>query len=751
MRVHTEYMDSKHFSDKAHYANLYTLLKNKARRRQHDVIITVDNNALLFLLEYRNELYPNVPIVFCAVDRYHDSMYEVRPAKTTINKILAGHESVTGVLEEFDHEATIEIALYLHPFARRVILINDGVNKVTYYPNLSDHDAAALAERFAGRAEFENLLLTESNLDQILEKINQHGKDSIVLLTNSFLDRQANLSLLKGKLPAFWQRCNVPVYVVSRTLLELVHPVGGSINSDYPQGKIAADMALRILNGESVSSIPIVRKSPNTYIFNYPQMRRFGIELADLPPGSTVLNQPQSFYYLYKKRIWAVIGIIVGLLILVIMLEVNTFRRKRAEEKLRTKNIAIESSINAIAFADMNGRLTDVNNSFLRMWGYGNGRQVLGKSVTEFWADERKAAQVSETVMNQGSWIGELKAKRKDNSTFDAEVSASLVKDEVGNPVCMMASLIDVTERERAEKALRQSEEKYRLVIENTQDLTYSISPDGTITFISPQVTTLGYSIQGVVGRNISKFIHPDDIQHVMANLAQTLATGEAPSLECRLLKKDGGYIWVEETGSAVHKGDEIVQITGSIRDVTERRRAEEALRESEHRYKTLFEGTAEGIVVADIQTRKFMYASPAFCAMLGYTEDEVKELGVEDIHPREHLQHVLSEFEAQARGEKSLAPDIPCRRKNGEIIYADINTAGVVIDGRKCNVGFFTDITDRKQAEEARRETEEKYRRIVESLRQEYFFYSHGPDGVFDYVSPSIENVLGYSRKEFL
>ncbi|MHC4501382.1 MAG: hypothetical protein ACYS21_20015, partial [Planctomycetota bacterium] len=100
MRVHTEYMDSKHFSDKAHYANLYTLLKNKARRRQHDVIITVDNNALLFLLEYRNELYPNVPIVFCAVDRYHDSMYEVRPAKTTINKILAGHESVTGVLEE---------------------------------------------------------------------------------------------------------------------------------------------------------------------------------------------------------------------------------------------------------------------------------------------------------------------------------------------------------------------------------------------------------------------------------------------------------------------------------------------------------------------------------------------------------------------------------------------------------------------------------------------------------------------------
>jgi PAS domain S-box-containing protein len=750
LHVSIEYMDTKRFHDQPHYQRLYSLLENKAGHGKYDVIIAVDNNALLFLLKYRDRLYPDVPIVFCAVDHFHDSMYTSEPSRTTIENILAGHDGVTGVMEDFDHEQTIDVALRLHPSARHVFLVNDGINKSTYYPNLSDQDVATLARKFEGRAEFTKILLSEDNLEALSSQIKPRADESIVLLANSFLDKDGDL-VLKSDVLAPMLRCAAPIYVVSNSLFQVGCAVGGYVNSSEGQSRHVMDMVAQILEGKSPDDIPIVEKSPNMHIFNYRYMTRFGIAASQLPTGSILLNQPQSFYYLYKKRIWAVIGIIIGLLILVIMLEASTFRRKRVEDKLRTKNVAIESSINAIAFADMNGRLTDVNNSFLGMWGYDAERRVLGEPVTKFWTDERKAAQVSETVTNEGSWIGELTARRKDNSTFDAEVSASLVKDEVGRPVCMMASFIDVTERKRAEKALRQSEEKYRLVIENTQDLTYSISPDGTIAFISPQVATLGYSIQEVVGHNISQFIHPDDVQHVMANLAQTLATGEAPSLECRLLKKDGSYFWVEETGSAVHKGDKIVQITGSIRDVTERRRAEEALRESEHRYKALFEGTAEGIVVADIQTKKFMYASPAFCTMLGYTEGELKKLSVEDIHPREHLQHVLAEFGAQARGEKTLAPDIPCMRKNGEIIYADINTARVAIDGRECNVGFFTDITDRKRAEEARQETEEKYRRIVESLRQEYFFYSHGPDGVFDYVSPSIENVLGYSRKEFL
>jgi len=134
------------------------------------------------------------------------------------------------------------------------------------------------------------------------------------------------------------------------------------------------------------------------------------------------------------------------------------------------------------------------------------------------------------------------------------------------------------------------------------------------------------------------------------------------------------------------------------FRDITERKKAEEALRESEERYKALFECAAEGIIVADTETKEFKYANPAICKMLGYTEEELGRLGVRDIHPKEDLQHIISEFEAQARGEKTLSSSIPCLRKDGTIMYADINTAMVLIDGRQCNVGFFTDITERKR-----------------------------------------------------
>ena len=138
--------------------------------------------------------------------------------------------------------------------------------------------------------------------------------------------------------------------------------------------------------------------------------------------------------------------------------------------------------------------------------------------------------------------------------------------------------------------------------------------------------------------------------------------------------------------------------------DVTEEGRAQDRLRESEKRYRTLFESAGEGILIADIQTKEFKYGNPAICRMLGYSEEELTEMGVSDIHPKDALAHVISEFGAQAKGEKALAQNIPCLRKDGTILYADINTTKASVDGRESNIGFFTDKTERKKAEDALR-----------------------------------------------
>jgi PAS domain S-box-containing protein len=131
-----------------------------------------------------------------------------------------------------------------------------------------------------------------------------------------------------------------------------------------------------------------------------------------------------------------------------------------------------------------------------------------------------------------------------------------------------------------------------------------------------------------------------------------------------------------------------------------ERKQAEEVLRETEETYQVLFEGTAQGILVADIETRRFKYANPAICRMLGYTKEELTQLGLADIHPPDVLDYVIAEFESQARGEKSLAASIPCIRKDGSLCYTDITTTPNVIHERTYNVGFFTDVTEHRELE---------------------------------------------------
>jgi len=129
--------------------------------------------------------------------------------------------------------------------------------------------------------------------------------------------------------------------------------------------------------------------------------------------------------------------------------------RKRVEEALRIKDSAIASSISAIGIADPEGNMTYINNSFLKLWAYNDDKEVLGKPIVKFWQTEEKVLKVIESLRDRGSWIGELVARRKDGSLFDTHLSASLVTDEAGKPICMMASFIDITKPKRMEEELK--------------------------------------------------------------------------------------------------------------------------------------------------------------------------------------------------------------------------------------------------------------------------------------------------------
>ena len=154
-------------------------------------------------------------------------------------------------------------------------------------------------------------------------------------------------------------------------------------------------------------------------------------------------------------------------------------------------------------------------------------------------------------------------------------------------------------------------------------------------------------------------------------------------------------------------------------RDTAALKRAEQDSRESEVRFRILLEGTPVSILVANVQTKSFTYANPAGCKMLGYTEEELMGMTLMDIHRREDLEYVLSEFAAQARGEKTLVRNIPFLRKDGTIADADVNSTNILLDGQECNVCFMTDVTALRQAEEKSKRADEELRKTQYQLMQ--------------------------------
>jgi PAS domain S-box-containing protein len=135
--------------------------------------------------------------------------------------------------------------------------------------------------------------------------------------------------------------------------------------------------------------------------------------------------------------------------------------------------------------------------------------------------------------------------------------------------------------------------------------------------------------------------------------------------------------------------------------EITTRKKVEKALRQSEEMYRVLFEGSPHGILAAEIETKRFIFANPSVCQMLGYSEEEFPQLGVVDIHPKDSLDYVMSEFTYLTQGRKRISSAIPCLRKDGAILYADIACFNTIVQGRRCSVAFFVDVTARKRAED--------------------------------------------------
>lgn len=334
IELDVEYMDSRHFNDEKHLENLYALYKDKMSRRQYEVILTGDNDALLFLLRHRNELYPDVPVVFCGISDFS-------------GLIPKDCDGITGVTEEPLFEDTVETALAFHPLLRNVVLVMGGWSTNPDVP----YGMEKVIQRFSRRAKFVKVFAGDyPSEEDYIKKVKELWNESIVLFALPIRDPLGNRFSFESASALLRGNDNVPIYAISEQWFGYAPVIGGKVNSGFYQGQAAAQMAIRILDGEDPKNIPIEHGSVDKYTFDYIQLKRFGIAISSLPKGSIIVNEPKSFYYLYKKRIWTVTAVIISLAAAVMVLFANILRQKRAEKKLleyqaQLKSLASELSL----------------------------------------------------------------------------------------------------------------------------------------------------------------------------------------------------------------------------------------------------------------------------------------------------------------------------------------------------------------------------------------------------------------------
>jgi PAS domain S-box-containing protein len=267
---------------------------------------------------------------------------------------------------------------------------------------------------------------------------------------------------------------------------------------------------------------------------------------------------------------------------------------------------------------------------------------------------------------------------------------------------------------------------------------------EANLTFAS----MLSVDRSALIGQPFTRFILSDD-QDIFYKHRRGLQETEAPqSFDLRLVKKSGHAFYARlECIVITNKGNDSKQIRVAVNDITERKEAE-ALRESEEKYRVLFEGSTHGILITDAVTGRFVDANLSICQMLGYSKTELLQLGIADIHPRDSLDLVISDIKFQDRGGKPVGRAIPCLRKDGTVFYADIVGAKTIVHGRRCNVGFFIDTTERKQAEEALQESEAKFRNLFQNHSAAKLIIDPDTGNIVE-ANRSAERFYGWSVKQ--
>ncbi len=302
----------------------------------------------------------------------------------------------------------------------------------------------------------------------------------------------------------------------------------------------------------------------------------------------------------------------------------------------------------------------------------------------------------------------------------------------------------DITELKKASHELNESEKRYRRVVENANE-SIIVTQEGMLKFVNNKTYEMsGYAREELMSKPFIEFVHPDDHSMVMQHHIKRLKGEETcEKYVLRFVAKDGNIKWIENNGVVITWEGRPATLN-FITDITDRKRAEEALRESEERFRQVYNHMSIGVAKVSLEF-KIEAANPAYCKMLGYSEKELIGKHLREItHPDFLEKNILKQSRLAAGEIDHFRMEKRFIHKNSKIVHGILD-ASLVRDynGRPLYfLGSVADISDRKRAEEALRESEEKYRSMMDSMKDAAYICS--PELLIEYMNPRMISTVG-------
>jgi PAS domain S-box-containing protein len=312
-----------------------------------------------------------------------------------------------------------------------------------------------------------------------------------------------------------------------------------------------------------------------------------------------------------------------------------------------------------------------------------------------------------------------------------------------------IAVISDISERIKTEEALRESEFRFQLLAEVAPVGIFRTDATGYTNYVNPrwcEISKLSY--EKALGSGWINSVHPDDRSKLEAEWEKATKNKTSSETEYRFLRPDGSIAWV--IGRAVpqkNKKGVIIGYIGTITDITERKRNEAILFESEERYRLLFESNPAPMVIYEKEKLKILTVNKAFEKHYGYSKKEAANLLLTDLYPEKDRKPMSSRVR-QLIGSAKMGERFH-QKKDGTYITVISSSHDLTYLGKNARISVITDITERKKIEEALRESEERFRRLAENADDAIYRVEFVPEQKFTYVSPAIEKLTGYSPED--